>query len=92
MSLQKYRADVYEAQSDGAKVWRANWLGGPSLAKIEKCRAENLHGEPRITAYVQGEADSLFSIPAKASYLGKTLNGYLTGDGEGNIVFRHCYY
>lgn len=92
MGLQKYRADCSETQKDGAVKWLTNWIGGPSLAKIVNCRAENLHGSPRLTVYITGEPDTWFSIPAKASYLGKTLNGYVTGDDDGNLVFLHCYY
>lgn len=94
MSLQKFRADTSETQEDGAVLWSAKWLGGPSLAKVTNCKWESLHGQPRITAYVQGEADTYFSIPAKAHYLGKVVTGYLTtDDGDSrNLVFRHCYY
>jgi len=92
MSLAKYRSDTSEPQADGAIVWHTVWLGGPSLAKVNNCRWESLHGEPRVTAYVQGEADTYFSIPAKAQYRGTVVNGYLTGDGDGNLVFRHTYY
>lgn len=93
MGLQKYRADSKFVQSDGSIRWFADWMGGPSLAKIENCRVESLHGEPRVTAYVQGEPDTYFSQPAKCYLLGKIVNGYLTGDETGeNIVFHHCYY
>lgn len=92
MGLQKYRADVVKTQQDGSKQWFASWMGGLSLSKIESCRIESLAGEPRVTAYVQGEPDTWFSSPAKAHYLGRVLEGYLTGDENGNIVFRHCYY
>jgi hypothetical protein len=97
MGMQKYRADVSRTQSDGAKVWSAKWMGGPSLAKIENCRM-NLAGEPRATVYITGEADSFFSIPAVCSYKGVRMRGYVTGeegkDGNGtqNLVFHHCYY
>lgn len=93
---QKYRADSFETQSDGAKVWFANWMGGATISKITNCRAINLHGEPRVTAYITGEPDTWFSTPAKIRYAGKTLNGYITGDDtgyeRGQIVFHHCYY
>lgn len=92
MGLQKYRADSHETQADGAKLWFANWMGGPSLSKIENCRWATLQGEPRITAYIRGEADTYFSIPAACHYLGKTLKGYVTNDDDGNTVFHHCYY
>jgi hypothetical protein len=90
--VQKYRADVWEKQNDGAIVWSTKWLGGPTLAKIENCRWESLIGDVRRTVYITGEADTYFSIPAVCSYAGKRIRGYVTGDGEGNSVFRHCYY
>jgi len=95
MSLQKYRADVCETQPDGARVWRTNWIGGPTLAKIENCRLSSLAGDMRVTAYAQGDADTHFSIPAKCRLFGKILNCYLTvedADDEHNLVLRHCYY
>ena len=94
MGLQKYRADSCETQSDGAKLWTADWMGGKTLAKIENCKAENLHDMPRLTVYIQGESDTFFSIPAKARYFGKVINGYVTTDesDDRNLVFRHCYY
>jgi hypothetical protein len=90
--MQKYRADVPRPQNDGSVIWYANWMGGPTLAKIENCRLENLEGEPRRTVYITGEADTFFSIPAATRYLGKYVKGYVTGDEDGNLVFRHCYY
>jgi len=92
MGLQKYRNDRSEGQSDGAILCFADWDFGPSLALIRNCRWESLAGEPRITAYVQGECDTYFSQPAKAIYRGRVVAGYLTCDDEANLVFRHCYY
>jgi hypothetical protein len=88
--MQRYRADKAETQQDGAKVWRAHWMGG--LAKIEQCRLANLAGEPRRSVYITGEPDTFFSIPAVTRYMGKRIKGYVTGDDDGNLVFRHCYY
>ena len=92
MGLQKYRADKYETQADGAKIWSAHWMGGASLAKIENCTWENLLGEPRITAFITSEPDTFFSIPAKTHYKGRVINGYVTTSDSGNLVFRHVYY
>lgn len=92
MSIKKYRTDLAHRQPDGSTRWSAAWLRGPTLSLVADCRVESLYGEPRVTAYVQGEPDSFFSIPAKFRYLGRTLNGYLTRDADGNIVCRHCYY
>lgn len=90
--MQKYRADVSTTQPDGAVVWSAKWMGGPSLARINNCKLDGLAGDMRRTVYITGEADTWFSIPAVCSLAGKHIRGYVTGDGEGNLVFRHCYY
>jgi hypothetical protein len=92
MPEQKYRADTKTVQSDGAIVWHAQWMGGPSLARINNCRLDNLVGNMRRTVYITGEADSWYSIPAVCKLMGKRLRGYVTGDDDGNLVFRHCYY
>ena len=92
MSLQRYRADSAKPQSDGATRHYANWLAGPTLAKLTAARVSGLHGEPRVTAYVTGDPDTWFSQPCKFRYLGRVLNGYLTNDDDGNLVVHHCYY
>lgn len=90
--MQKYRADKSKKQADGAIVWRAEWMFGPSLARVNNCRLENLAGDMRRTVYVTGEADTWFSIPAVCKLAGKRVRGYLTSDDDKNLVFRHCYY
>jgi hypothetical protein len=92
MGMQKYRADVSETQKDGAIVWSAQWFGGPSMARINNCRWESIAGDVRRTVYIRGEADTAFSIPAVCFYYGACVRGYVTGDGEGNTVFRHTYF
>lgn len=66
--MQKYRADESTPQADGAVLWHARWIGGPTLAKVNNCRLEKLHGEPRRTVYITGEPDTAFSIPAVCKY------------------------
>lgn len=90
--MQKFRADKAETQPDGATVCYSIWMGGPTLARVNNCRWESLANEPRITAYATGHADTYFSIPAVCSYKGRRVVGYLTGDGDGNTVFRHTTY
>ena len=92
MTLQKYRADNSYVQSDGSTKWYTDWMGGPTLAKVANCRVATLVGEPRVTAYVTGKADTYFSIPAKFHFAGKVLNGYITSDDDGNFILHHCYY
>jgi len=92
MGLQKYRADLSEMQKDGAIIKSAQWMGGPSLARIDNCRLANLQGDMRGIVYIQGEPDTFFSIPAVTRIMGKTVKGFVTTDDDGNLVFRHVYY
>lgn len=89
--MQKYRADKSEPQADGAVLWYAEWMGGPSLAKIDNCRLANLQGDMRRTVYITGDADSFYSIPAVCKLAGARVRGYVTAR-DGELVFRHCYY
>lgn len=80
---QKYRADFSEKQDDGAVLSFAQWVGGPTLSKINNCR---IHGvDYRLTVYVTGEPDTYFSIPASTRKNGKHVKGYLTTDNAGYI-------
>lgn len=88
----RYRADAATPQADGATVWHTQWLGGPTLAKIDNCRLASLAGNMRRTVYITGEADTYFSIPAVTRLQRAYVRGYVTPDGEGNLVFRHTYY
>jgi hypothetical protein len=85
MSLQKYRADTSRTQPDGAVLWYAQWMGGPSLAKISRCRIEGT--DKRATVYVTGQPDTWFSQPAATRVKGQYVGGYVTADGE-DIVFH----
>ncbi len=89
--MQKYRADKSEPQADGAVLWHTEWMGGPTLAKIDNCLLANLAGDMRRTVYVTGEADTYFSIPAVCKLAGKRIRGYVSSD-DGLLVFKHCYY
>lgn len=88
----RYRADEAHQQPDGATAWYAKWMGGPTLAKIENCRLENMAGDMRRTVTVTGEPDTAFSIPAQCSVAGVKVKGYVTEDDNGNLVFRQVYY
>lgn len=92
MGMQKYRADFSESQSDGATLWYAQWLGGPTLAKIENCRLINLAGDMRATVYITNEPDTFFSQPAACSIKGCRVKGYVTTDADGSLVFHQVYY
>jgi hypothetical protein len=91
MGMQKYRADTAHTQSDGATCWYANWMGGPSLAKIERCRLIGMAGDMRATVYITGDPDTYFSQPAICSLKGCHVRGYVTGE-DANLVFHHCYF
>jgi hypothetical protein len=73
--------------SDGSVSWYAQWMGGPTLAKINKCLCADGN---RRTVYITGEADSYFSIPAATRVNGKYVAGYLSSDDseEKNLVFH----
>jgi hypothetical protein len=90
--MQKYRADYSKPQLDGSTCWHANWFGGPTLARINNCRLDSMAGDMRRAVYITGEADTYYSIPATCRLHGCTVRGYITGDGDGSLVFRHCYY
>lgn len=90
--MQVYRADKSERQADGAVNWYSQWVGGPTLAKIDNCLLESLEGDMRRTVYVTGEPDTWFSIPAVCKLMGCRVRGYVTRTADGLNVFRHVYY
>ena len=87
-----HRSDRMELQADGAELWFADWVGGPTLAKVSNCRLVNLVGDMRRTVVITGPADTWFSIPACCAIAGKRVRGYIASDDDGNAVFRHTYY
>lgn len=90
MSDLKFRADNDVAQSDYAILW----FSEPQhiLSKIEDCRLARLVGDMRYTVYAQGMPDTFFSIPAVCWIGSSRIKGFITNDGEGNLVFDHCYF
>jgi hypothetical protein len=88
----RFRSDKSTTQPDGAILWHSEWMGGPTLAKIENCRLVNLAGDMRRTVTIIGYADTYFSMPAECSIAGIKVRGYVTGDDDGNTVFRQVYY
>ncbi len=81
--MQKYRADKATPQADGATLWYAHWLGGPTLAKIQNCRIDG--AELRRAVYITGEPNTWFSIPAATRVRGR---GYHHGDMYGFRPYR----
>jgi hypothetical protein len=90
----RYRSDISKSQPDGAILWYAQWMGGPTLSKIENCRLANLQGDMRRTVTITGEADTWFSIPAECSIAGCKVKGYVTSESDTgeNLIFRQVYY
>ena len=82
--MQKYRADRSEPQADGAILWFADWMGGPSLARINNCRIEGT--DLRRAVYITGAPDTWFSQPAATRAYGRYVRGYVTSE-EGNLIF-----
>ena len=85
MSLQKLRADKARPTSpNGSIAWVCNRMWGPTVALVRSCPAtiDGKAVEAR-TVFVQGEADTFFTIPAAASLRGKTARGSLTCDETG---------
>lgn len=86
MGLAKFRADApRRAFPNGSVEYVTLWGGGPSLAQIKHCPVK-LDGQdhPARTAYIQGEADTYFSIPAAICVRGKRVSGFVmfeTGQG-----------
>lgn len=75
MGLQKYRADyTKDAYPNGAIPHYCNWVGGPTLAKLERCPT----GQGLRMVYITGEADTFFSLPAACKVKGKTVRGFVT--------------
>jgi hypothetical protein len=60
--------------------------GGPfdclgPFAKVRNCPVRGT--DERRTVYATGYADTWFSVPARCTYKGRTLRGYLTTDDSG---------
>ena len=89
-SVMKYRCDISKVQADNSVCYFAQWLGGPTLAKIKNCRL-SLAGDMRRTVTITGEPDTWFSVPAEIKLAGCRIKGYIGYDGNGPI-FHPCYY
>ena len=83
MGIRKYRVDRTEENGHGQKEQVCYWLGGRQLSAVEAVCED---GATR-TAYVQGEADTWFSLPAVVSIKGKPRKGWL-GLDEGLWQFH----
>lgn len=85
--LQKYHA--FGGSTDGpfpngsiAHYGKTMW--GGHLAFVRACpMAGDIAAFPPRTAYVQGGADTFFTIPAAVRIAGKNVRGFLTCDENG---------
>lgn len=59
---------------------------GPFASPVKVERALCPDGKRR-TAWITGEADTFFSIPARVTYKGRTVTGFVTyGNAEGLVA------
>lgn len=81
MGLQKFRFDITEeAAPNGSIALLTDWNFGPSLAGVRNCPCSD--GKIRMV-YIQGEADTAFTIPAACLIKGKRQKGNLIHNEEG---------
>jgi hypothetical protein len=71
----RYRSDRSETNAAGQVTHYAVWMGGPTVSKIEGARCPD--GKNR-TAFVSGEADTFFSLPAYVHHKSRRIKGFLT--------------
>jgi len=74
MASLKFRVDTEETNIHGQTVGLTVWMGGPSLARVKGAVCED--GQQR-TAYVTGEPDTWFSIPARVNVGKRSVSGWL---------------
>ena len=85
MSLKKFRFDqIDQPNPTGSRACWSNWLGcRVSLAGVKDCPIAD-GALPARTVYTTSDADTFFTIPARARAAGgKTLKGFLTYSEEG---------
>jgi len=75
MASLKYRVDVEQENEHGQFIGSARWMGGPTVARIRNCRCDD---NVNRTAYVTGEPDTFFTLPARVNIGKQSLKGYLT--------------
>lgn len=74
MASLKFRVDAEETNEHGQTIGRTHWLGGPSLARIKGAVCDD---GIRRTAYITGEPDTWFSIPARINVGKRSICGWL---------------
>ncbi len=73
----RYRDDQSHTNAAGQTIHSAKWMGGLTTSKVEGAKCPD--GVSR-TAFVTGEADTYFSLPAYVHHKSKRVKGFLTVD------------
>jgi hypothetical protein len=68
----KYRTDRYETNEHGQHIGYVDWIGGPTISKVQAACPDGL----TRWAHITGEPDTWFSIPA---YVNNGSRGRITG-------------
>jgi hypothetical protein len=74
MASLKFRVDAEETNEHGQTIGHTHWMGGPSLARIKGAVCDD---GIRRTAYITGEPDTWFSIPARVNVGKRSVRGWL---------------
>ena len=77
MASLKFRVDAEEVNEHGQTLGYAHWLGGPTLARVKGAVCDD---GMRRTAYITGEADTWFSLPARVNVGKRSVKGWLGCD------------
>ena len=86
MASLKYRVD-YEVTTENAQtIGYTDWIGGPTIARIKGVLCSD--GSVR-TAYIVGEPDTAFTIPARVNVNKKSHNGHITNEDG---IYRFTFY
>lgn len=74
MASLKFRVDTEEVNEHGQTVGYTLWMGGPTLARIIGAVCDD---NQRRTAYITGEPDTFFSVPARVNVGKRSVSGWL---------------
>lgn len=83
MAIYYYTGKDYRKTPKGAKIHRTP-APFSSLAAIENCNCED--GKRRYVR-ITGEPDTFFSVPARITYKGKTISGFVSYDDDNEPKF-----
>ena len=81
--MTRYRTDRTELNEHGQLIGYTDWIGGPSISKVQ---ADCPDGRQRW-AYVTGEPDTWFSLPAFVNNGKAKVTGWI-GTDEGHWIFH----